>query len=303
MPSFFLTVAALLLVVGVSMTVAHWLRHRSMLRAPRITAVELDALEARLAAAGLPCLWVTLLPAARGSATASGVGGAPYIDSMRYKWPVRGENKQPMLFLAQINFAETPPIEDFPRKGLFQIFVLADDRGQIQATERKTDRVIRWFPEPEGDLTLTPPAALTPIRKPGTFSKRVIRDGLGMAFEVNEMAANPYNWPYIDQLPNENERLPENDSLKDRLDKFFKESEISGDQLEGKNWIGGHPRFVQQDVRSEPRLRKLNRVLLHLTSTHDDINFGDGGELNLMISRKDLRQANFDEAFCTWDCS
>ena len=205
------------------MTVAHWFRRRAMLHAPSITAVELDALQARLAAAGLPCLWVTLLPAAHGSATASRVGGAPFIDSPRRKWPVRGENKQPMLFLAQINFAETPPIEDFPRKGLLQIFVLADDRGQIQATERKTDRVIRWFPEPEGDLTLTPPAALTSTRKPGTFSKRVIRDGLGMAFEVNEMAANPYNWPYDDQVHSHFGRLPEDESVKYRLEKWNQE--------------------------------------------------------------------------------
>ncbi|MGL5012085.1 MAG: DUF1963 domain-containing protein [Paracoccaceae bacterium] len=184
MPSFIYTLIAGGIILGVVMAISSWLNHRARLRAPRITAAELDALQARLAAAALPVVRVSLLTDHPFSATASRVGGPPYVDSARRHWPVRGKEELPMLFLAQINFAEMPPLEDFPRKGILQLFALADKHGYIQGTDRKTDRVIRWFPEPAGTLTLQPPDALTGLRKRATFSQRAIRNGLGMRFEL-----------------------------------------------------------------------------------------------------------------------
>ncbi|MBL1704065.1 DUF1963 domain-containing protein, partial [Klebsiella pneumoniae] len=39
----------------------------------------------------------------------------------------KGSNGQPMMLLAQLNFAEMPHIEYMPQKGILQFFVSADD--------------------------------------------------------------------------------------------------------------------------------------------------------------------------------
>lgn len=67
------------------------------------------------------------------------------------------------------------------------------------------------------------------------------------------------------------------------------------------HWVGGHPSFVQYDIRNEiPETRHLDRVLLHIGSDAD-INLGDASELNVIISRDDLLRLDFDKGYLTWD--
>lgn len=297
------TIVTLGLLISIFLALTSWHDRRKRSHAPPITAEEFHAFQQRLVAASLPVAWAKLQPEASLAPAGSRIGGRPFIDSTRRKWPVRGKDKVPMLFLCQINFAEVPPLDDFPRKGLLQVFALANEKGDIEATDRKTDRVIRWFPEPEGVLTLAPPDSLRRLTKRRTFSPRVIREGLAMSFEVGEMPASPDNWPYDENYPNLDRRIPESDDLRERIEQWELAKEAQCEAQDGRSWIGGHPQFVQDDVRHEPRLRKLNRVLLHLASDVSEICLGDAGELNLLISRKDLCAMNFDQAFCTWDCS
>ncbi len=301
MPSFVYTLLTGGLILGLLMAYAHWSKRRELLRAPRITANELNGFQARLEAASLPRVRLIPSDVPPSGAAASRLGGAPYADSKSRRWPVRGDGKHPMLFVAQLNFAELPPIEDFPTKGLLQLFVLADQKGYIQGTDRKTDRVIRWFPDPVGELTIPLPDALAALRKRTTFSQRFMREGTGLSYEPDVMPAQDSNWPYNTEF-NSHMRLPENEEVELQHNKWVQATEERLEKEATWHWVGGHPNFVQVDIRHEPRLRKLNRVLLHLTSDDTDINFGDTGELNLMISRKALRNHSFDEAFCTWDC-
>ncbi|MGL4319530.1 MAG: hypothetical protein ACRCS3_01575, partial [Paracoccaceae bacterium] len=76
-----------------------------MLRAPRITADEINAFEARLKAASLPRVRLIPSDVPPSRAAASRLGGAPFADSKSRRWPVRGDGKHPMLFVAQLNFA------------------------------------------------------------------------------------------------------------------------------------------------------------------------------------------------------
>jgi uncharacterized protein YwqG len=277
-------------------------RRRSQLQAPRITKAELDTFQARIALASLPIARITLTPDAPIGATASRIGGPAYADTKRRKWPVRGQDRRPMLLIAQINFAEVPPLDGFPGQGLLQLFGRTDERGHLENLEVKADRVIRWFPEPGGSLTLTPPEVLITNSKYASLSPRAVQDGLSFSFEVGLAGASLANWPYDETVSGFQNRLPENDEVGRRLKNFM----LDTDQVTYAacaNWIGGHPRFVQGDLRAEPRLRKLNRVLLHLTDDGKDIRLGDAGELNLMISGKALRNEDFEHAFCIWDCS
>jgi hypothetical protein len=92
------------------------------------------------------------------------------------------------------------------------------------------------------------------------MSPRAVRHGLGLAFAPPIVGqAIPYNWPYDATLAGFDKRLPENEDVRYRL-KAFQEAPEFGTEESDYHWIGGHPRFVQMDIREEPRLRKLNRV-------------------------------------------
>ena len=51
--------------------------------------------------------------------------GVPYLPK-DVEYPLDSRN-QPMYLLAQINFAETPQLEGFPRHGILQFYIGADD--------------------------------------------------------------------------------------------------------------------------------------------------------------------------------
>ncbi len=74
-----------------------------------------------------PVVRIKLSPADKSSLRRwdSKVGGAPYL-SLGAEYP-HTANGDPLTLLAQINFAQTPPLENFPRQGLLQFFIHSDD--------------------------------------------------------------------------------------------------------------------------------------------------------------------------------
>jgi uncharacterized protein YwqG len=53
--------------------------------------------------------------------------GKPYWPTAM-DYPRRTSDGQPMTMVAQINFSEVPPLGDFPRSGLLQLFVCAGQK-------------------------------------------------------------------------------------------------------------------------------------------------------------------------------
>ena len=54
----------------------------------------------------------------------SKLGGCPYLEDIE-QYP-KGTDGGPMMFLAQINLAEMPPLPEFPHEGLLQFYVEND---------------------------------------------------------------------------------------------------------------------------------------------------------------------------------
>ena len=78
-----------------------------------------------ICATARPCAEITLLPAAHLTVWQSKLGGQPYWPKdMEYPRNAKG---RPLHLLAQINFAETPPLPDFPGKGILQFFISRND--------------------------------------------------------------------------------------------------------------------------------------------------------------------------------
>ncbi|MCC8171342.1 MAG: DUF1963 domain-containing protein [Parabacteroides sp.] len=83
----------------------------------------------------------------------SKLGGCPYLPS-KEEYPI-GENGKPMLFMAQINLKEVPPISILPDHGLLQFFVCQDDSYGAYAPSLV--RYIEEITESENELLTVHP--------------------------------------------------------------------------------------------------------------------------------------------------
>ena len=283
-------------------------RRREAEAAPRITEAEVTGFWEDIAAATLPMAKARVEADAPQTPAGSRIGGRPLAIGHDPSWPKSVYDDFPMLLIAQINFAEMPPLDDFPTAGLLQIFSSLDgDRDAQDLAEH--ERVIRWDPAPATDRVLAVPPEFDDdsrafrSRFHDGFSRRARLTGLPLTFEAAEAPGNPFTWPFEDRVGAIawDNRLPENDAVGEMVDAV--EDRIARIQKAyGTHWVGGYPNFVQEDPRSLEEYQHLDRVLFHL-GFDEDINIGDAGELNVLISRQALRDRAFETAFLTWDCS
>ncbi|SHH84983.1 YwqG family protein [Marivita hallyeonensis] len=267
--------------------------------APRITLAEAQSFWNAIEECALPIAKAIVQSRPPSSPQESRIGGAPLAIGQDTSWPRNPHNDFPMAFVAQVNFSELPRLEGFPTRGVLQIFSsfeMIDDTGEC-------DRVIRWEPDPQTDqLLVVPDEIQKTTRQTRDFSEKARRVGLPLIFEPDVAPGNPYNWPFEESDPSMENRLPESEEVAAFMDNWEARTEqiVNG---YGDHWVGGHPRFVQQDVRAScPECQNLNRILFHM-GCDDEINLGDGGELNVMISREALLQRDFQKAYLTWDCA
>jgi len=268
--------------------------------APRITMDEVKPFWDRLEQDRLPFAKIHLRPDGEPQVRGSRIGGAPMLLADENNWPVSQETGRPMMFLGQVDFSEVRGNEDFPESGILQIFTSFEMIGD----DGECEHVIYWKEKPTGNVKMDIPEEVTEqSRYTKFFSKRTRQIGIGMDFEPGIAMAHPYIWPYSEEgnvyLEN---RLPENEAVA-RIIETWEDRADEISESYGTHWIGGFPRFVQEDiwVWSE-QFQQLDRPILHL-GWDDDIQLGDAGEANLMISREDLIKRDFQKAVLTWDCS
>lgn len=274
-------------------------RRRLAEAAPRITLMEAEAFWDAIEENALPFAKAKIQARPPQAAQESRIGGAPLVIGHDRTWPRNAQDGSPMAFVAQINFAELPRMEDFPTQGILQIFSSFDMIDETGGCER----VVLWDPDPQTDELLEIPEELQKTtRQTRDFSEKTRRVGLPLAYELGTALGNPFNWPFEENDPSAENRLAENEEVAEIMDGW----EDRCDQIiegYGDHWIGGHPSFVQYDVRGAySACRHLDRVLLHV-GCDDEINLGDGGEVNVMISCEALLQRDFQKAYLTWDCS
>jgi len=298
--SFVFTLASLGVVFAISMLVVSRIQDRKRRAAPRITQSELDGYWGAIHAARLPFAKIYVGADHPLLAAQSRIGGLPFAEMGRETWPSGGVDGLPMQFLAQINFADMAGLDGFPAKGLLQLFGAVDERGALDNLEDPSARVLRWFPDPQGDRTLPLPDSLA-TAKHSVFSKRALHEGLTLGFELGQAPGNPSNDEFLDLAPDDRSRMGETEAVQAQLGRAFADKEAHILEGYGAHWVGGHPSFTQNDVRIDPETRKLDRVVLHL-GFDDNVCLGDAGELNLLISKEDLAGQDFSNAVCFWDC-
>ena len=249
---------------------------------------DFDALKADLQAMALPAVALTFdKDDAVGPAPHSSIGGAPSLPSPD-DWPMAGD--RPYLFLAQINYAEMPAIEGYPTSGLLSIFVLEDDLFGCDFPSRaQKNFVTRFIPDPS-PLKRVPPPAETEydmygngLRKNGARLTGRACDGLpGSVILAVETLLR-------DLTP------ADADTMYDWL----------ADQRPASVYYGGHPDFVQYDIRAAgaPETRVLLQQGHHWRKDRDwEICWGDAGEATFLIAPEDLKAQAFEKSLFNWDC-
>lgn len=240
---------------------------------------------------------IDLEPAGPAPATAGGtrLGGPVWLGADE-SWPVDAAG-QPMSFLAQIDFAELPPLPDYPTSGVLQFFIARDDLygANFEKPEAGKFRVIwREALGGPGKLHMARPAGDRGIDDYSPLYDATVTKGV---------ALKPKR---VDQLPSLESWLVERDletllNDPDKSDRIYAFAEKQNETTPIVHHVGGHPGFTQSDWRSTPPYRDVDRVLLNLWSD-DHIMWGDSGQGQFMIRREDLLKRDFSKIFYQWDC-
>ncbi len=190
------------------------------------------------------------------------------------------KNGNQLRLLAQIE-CEKVQLEDFPKKGLLQFWILNSEdygMGWDNQTEQDCFRVIYY---PEVDRTVTEEEVLS-------------------KFVKNEYDDEEYNMPVFGEFGMSFEKCEDKyvDYDDDTDDETYQE--IIGHK------IGGYPYFTQSDPRNDEELEKYDFLLFQLDTDDDErgdrVMWGDSGIGNFFINTEKLKNLDFSDILYNWDC-
>ena len=250
----------------------------------------------------------------------SKLGGMPYFPkNMEYpRGTKRDYEGKPLRLLVQLNFEQLPHIEDFPQKGILQIFIACEDDAvygyDIYSSNDQTDqngfRVIyheniitdtsQLLSEDELPLNvMNEDEYIFPFK--GEFLLKAAQPEMHYAtfdvYRFEQSFMNNYN-----------------DSTEGKIRFYWDIGDEATEMIQTRNgertaFIGGYPVFEQDDPRSEAEeFAVFDRVLFELLSLEGegfcqwDIIWGDVGTGCFMIPAENLKKCDFSQVLYNYDC-
>jgi uncharacterized protein YwqG len=196
----------------------------------------------------------------------------------------RDEKGQPMLLLAQLNFAEIPALAGFPTTGILQLFIpptewYDGDNYQVLYHPDTVAPAQTDFSFLTSDLYADSPVYMehTLAFSPATEYGGAQDCRFDMTFGGKDY------YEYQETLTEEQQA---------QLDAYCNNS---GHRL------GGYAYFTQGDPREDETSQPTDVQLLQI-DTDEQIMFGDSGVAHLFISPAALAARQFDQAYFYWDC-
>jgi len=149
----------------------------------------------------VPTITLTHDPSIPDSPTATKIGGLPYLPA-HVDWPTYTHG--PMMFYAQLNFDELPPLPGFPERGIVQFFGGTDE---IFGSDDADGCFVRWIEDTTAPSVGTRPEGA--FCDDGPFTNRdtvlPLRGVLETALPSSEMS-RIRNWAVGGPYPDENDR-------------------------------------------------------------------------------------------------
>ena len=193
----------------------------------------------------------------------------------------RDKHGQPMLLLAQINFAEAPKLPDFPEKGILQFFISPTDW-----TEMKDYKILFWE-DPSVETVLTTDFSFL---KDDLLVESPITLPHALCFDLVETFGSPQDIRTQNILP----ILGSDEITDEQEDAIYKLFDGTGHK------VGGYAFFTQEDPRYKDKIK--DDVLLLQIDSDTHIRFGDSGVANFFIPKDALLKKDFSKAWFNWDC-
>ena len=231
-------------------------------------------------------------PARATSLWESKVGGMPYLPK-GMDWPADPNGKE-LFFLAQLNFADMPPLAPFPTSGMVQFYIMDDDLygmdfddGEVQDTFRVLyhSAVVRNHSQLQTDFP--------PLRDYDELLPHHPDESYPLVFSLEEELMSMTDYQFSQRFGGDFFQKF-GDKEWDVAEQFNKAIRSDGHK------IGGYAYFTQDDPRrpEDPML-----LLLQLDSDEVmDLMWGDMGVGHFFIREKDLAARNFSRVLYDWDC-
>lgn len=193
----------------------------------------------------------------------------------------------PLIMLAQLNFAEIPNLPGFPVEGILQLYVSSTEWWDSSGAEKIVFLT--------GAEILKPPMEQVPSISLESYEELPI-------WKVHSLEFNHT----IDTGNSEDCQFSVNFGGKDYWD--FEESLSEAEKKIFEEYfspkghkIGGYADFTQSDPRDYKDSNKNDLQLLQI-DTDDEIMFGDCGIGHIFISPEHLAAENLERAYFYWDC-
>ncbi|MFK7935375.1 MAG: YwqG family protein [Saprospiraceae bacterium] len=211
--------------------------------------------------------------------------GKPFYPKSKF-YP-KDKHGNPMLLLAQLNFAEIPQLADFPKDGILQLFLSATDWYDEESkvvyhtkSEMEEDLV--------SDFSFLSEAAYKemPIMKVHTLDFEKIIENGGLEDCQFDFQFGDLDWfDFVEELSEKEDK-----EFNDYFDTYGHK-------------IGGYAQFTQSDPRDyRGSNRSKTDIQLLQIDSEGDIMFGDVGIGHVFINAESLRNNAYEKAYFTWDC-
>lgn len=239
-----------------------------------------------------PCVRVTAQKQADALPWQSKTGGMPYLPKGD-EWPLSRENGKPLFFLAQLNFAEIPPLDPFPRQGILQFFIGDDDLYGMNFDngEDPVNFRVSYYPNPILDASALQNLPEL-VEREYEYMPHHPDECYPLRFELTDMLLPATDYRFSERFGADFFARFGDDEW-DLLDEYARIVNAQGHR------IGGYAYFTQDDPRSpaDPML-----LLFQLDSDQSmDLMWGDMGVGHFFIREQDLKTLRFDRTLYDWD--
>jgi uncharacterized protein YwqG len=231
----------------------------------------------------------------------SKIGGAFYVPEDR-DCPKNSAGRD-MYLLAQLNFSELPHLEDFPERGLLQIFLSGD--GEIYGINfddpaGQKDWCIRYLTDVPLEREIDESRIFHPEWQEDTCLPIGYENCYRLKAEIGSQTVTLCDYRITDLLRQTcADLLPE-----DFQNVYDLDDDVYSELLELLDTyacqMGGYPNFTQYDPREDTE--DAPDILLFQLDTIEDIMWGDSGVGNFFIRREDLQNSDFSRVWYNWDC-
>ena len=240
-------------------------------------------------------------------------GGIPYLPK-DFEVPCdSSSNQEQFALLAQINCAELPENNLYPKVGILQFWIGRDDLMGLE-----NDYKVVYFENI--DNTITSEEVLTKYKPldPEDYDQYSPFDPtnaeFGLTFEKGISTITVPDYRFEDIVINAIRELYPDEKVSNLYCDLDNDVyEYFYDSLKGlSHAIGGYPNFTQWDPRgynSEAGEQSPYDIMLLQVETEwekdsdVEIMWGDSGVGNFFISEENLKNLNFDDVLFNWDCS